>query len=657
MSTTRHHIETDQPLTRAADVRAASLDREARTVDVVISTGAMVRRRGWTGEYDEAIPVDRARLDRINSIGAVLDNHRSWGSVADTLGAVVPGSVRVEGSALVGTLRFARTDKGDQVLGLIEDGILRAVSVGYDVDEYTETKPKDRTDGGKRSLLQPTSWTPYEVSVVQMPADAGATVRAEGAPEIRRYAVRSTEETTIMAETTQTQQAPAIDEAKVRAEERKRFSERLARFEAIGTSHKLDLAKVRALVEKNDDDGAVGLAMLEMAAQRQQNDIIAHAQPPQATIGREAADKLIEARSLGLAARMLPNRYGPKATDEAVRGAMRMSLLDHARSALEAAGIRARDLDKRQVAEMALSSQFLRSGGLQSTSDFPYLLANTQNKILMDLYQERQSPWRAFARRMDRPDFKSFTMPQRSAAPSLQEVPESAIVPRDSYAERTPETGRLKTAGITVAFTRQMLINDDLAAFTESTLGLAAAAIRHEDDTANALITANPTMADNETLFSSAHANISTGTGAPSIDNLHLAMITMAAQTGLKGERLNLRPRFLYSAFKENLTAQQVLATPPRMVPVTAATTLAQDATGLELLWDNRLSDGSGVSDWYLIADPAQAPGLYYGGLEGDPSPRLSMEVEFSTDGIVRKLVHDFNAWLADYRWIVQTTD
>lgn len=660
MSTTRQHIDTE-PLTRQAAVRSATLNRDARTVDVVISTGAIVRRRGWIDEWDEALPVDRARLDRLNSIGVVLDNHRAYGSVLNTLGAVVPGSVRVEGKDLVGSLRFARTETGDQVLSLIEDGVLRAVSVGYDVDEFEETRAKDRTDGGKRSLLTPTSWEPYEVSVVQMPADAGATIRADEPTHSRRIAVRSTEETT-MAEQTQTtaaQAAPALDEQAIRAAERKRFSERLTRFETLAASLKLDTAKVRALVEGNDNDGEVGLKMLEMAQRRQQDDnAIAKPQPPAVSIGREASEKLLEARSAGLMARMLPNRYGgTKVTDAEVKGAMRMSLLDHARAALEASGIRARDIDKRQVAEMALSSQFLRAGGLQSTSDFPYLLANTQNKILLDLYVERQSPWRAFARRMDRPDFKQFTMPQRSAAPSLQALPESGQVQRYSYSERTPEVGILKTAGISVAFTRQMLINDDLAAFTESTLGLAASAIRYEDDTVNALITTNPTMADSEQLFSVAHANINSTTGAPSIDNIHNAMVVMAAQTGLKGERLNLRPRYLYSAFKENLTAQQVLATPPRLVPVTAATTLAQDASGLELLWDNRLSDGSGVSDWYVIADPAQAAGIYYGGLEGDPSPRLSMEVEFSTDGVVRKLVHDFNAWLADYRWIVQTTD
>lgn len=658
MSGAPQHYE-GPALRREAQVRATSLDREARTVEVVMSTGALVRRRGWISEWDEGLPVDRARLERINTIGVMLDNHRAWGSVVDTLGSVVPGSVRVEGRDLVGRVRFARTERAEAVMDLIADGHLRAVSLGYDVDEFEEIKPKDRADGVQRTLLVPTAWEPYEVSVVQMPADAGAVVRSDETAQIRRYRVRSTEETTMPEPTTQTTAAPQTTQQPDAAAIARGAIERLTRYEQLGASLGIDPAVVRKLCADVHDDAAVNTRMLELAAQRQATQNVDRAVTSDAAVqrGADEADKAVQAITNGLAARMMPTRYGNKLTDAAERRASRMSLIDLARQSLVAAGVRGVDaMSKNEIASLALSNH-VRAGGLSSTSDFPYLLANTQNKILLDLYVERRAPWQRFCRRMDRPDFKQFTMPQRSAAPSLQVVEESGIINRGAYGERTPETGKLKTAAITVAHTRQMIINDDLGAFNESTLGLASAAGRYEDDTVMALITGNPTMADTFTLFHGNHGNISASTGAPSVDTIHAAMLKMTAQTGLKGERLNLTPRFLLGAFREYLTAQQVLTPPPRLVAAASSNVAAQEALGLELLWDERLSDGSGVSDWYLIADPSQVAGIYYGGLEGDPSPRLSMDMEFSTDGVVRKLVHDFYGSLADHRWIVQTTD
>ena len=51
--------------TRAADVRPGSWDEAARTVEVIASTGAMVRRYGFMSEYDEEIPVTEQVFDLV----------------------------------------------------------------------------------------------------------------------------------------------------------------------------------------------------------------------------------------------------------------------------------------------------------------------------------------------------------------------------------------------------------------------------------------------------------------------------------------------------------------------------------------------------------------------------------------------------------------
>jgi HK97 family phage prohead protease len=157
----------------------ASIDVDARTIDVVMSAGAQVRRSSWRdGDYIEelAMKPGNIRTDRLNSGAAMLDSHDYWSGTRAILGAVVPGSVKVAGGELRGKVKFSRSEEGERAFQDAKDGILRFVSVGYithkfEVDE--ETSPPTR---------RATDWEPYEVSVVAMPADPNAGFRSAIAP-------------------------------------------------------------------------------------------------------------------------------------------------------------------------------------------------------------------------------------------------------------------------------------------------------------------------------------------------------------------------------------------------------------------------------------------------------------------------------------------
>ena len=79
------------PLSLRADIGPRSIDDEERTVELIFTTGAGVRRRDfWTGkEYIEVLSLDQkaVRLDRLNDGAPLLDTHSAW-SVADQLGDV-----------------------------------------------------------------------------------------------------------------------------------------------------------------------------------------------------------------------------------------------------------------------------------------------------------------------------------------------------------------------------------------------------------------------------------------------------------------------------------------------------------------------------------------------------------------------------------------
>ena len=111
----------------------------------------------------------------------------------------------------------------------------------------------------------------------------------------------------------------------------------------------------------------------------------------------------------------------PKApTDDTVKRMARTRLIDLADAYLVARGVRTAGMSIGRIAELALTMR--SGGGLGTTSDFPGLLANTANKLLEIGYAESPSPWRQFARRVDRPDFKEFSIVRRSGAPRLTKV-------------------------------------------------------------------------------------------------------------------------------------------------------------------------------------------------------------------------------------------
>jgi len=161
------------PLSVRADV--ASVDQAARTVDLIFSTGAAVERYDWIRDtrYLEKLSLDpkAVRLERLNTAGPLLDAHSAW-SITDQIGAVEPGSARIEKGQARATVRFSKRDAVTPIWNDVVDGILRSVSVGYRVYAFEET-----TADGKIPTRTAVDWEPYEVSLVPMPADTGAKVR------------------------------------------------------------------------------------------------------------------------------------------------------------------------------------------------------------------------------------------------------------------------------------------------------------------------------------------------------------------------------------------------------------------------------------------------------------------------------------------------
>jgi len=163
----------------------STINVEERTVELVWSTGAQVRRASWSrGDYIEELSMapGAVRLDRLNKGAPLLDAHDSY-SLRSQIGVVQRAWLNGnEGRALV---KFSRRDDVESIFQDVIDGIYRNVSVGYKVHKT------ERDETGTVPVERAVDWEPYELSLVPIPADAGAQVRSEEPPATQPEKERS----------------------------------------------------------------------------------------------------------------------------------------------------------------------------------------------------------------------------------------------------------------------------------------------------------------------------------------------------------------------------------------------------------------------------------------------------------------------------------
>ena len=122
-------------------------------------------------------------LSRLNEIGVVLFNHDRNKVIGKILNA------RIENRRGVAEIEFDSDEASETVYQKVKSGTLKGVSVAYAVDSWEEVMPgKQSADGrftGPCSIAR--KWTPYEVSIVSVPADptvgVGRTMDAASDPD------------------------------------------------------------------------------------------------------------------------------------------------------------------------------------------------------------------------------------------------------------------------------------------------------------------------------------------------------------------------------------------------------------------------------------------------------------------------------------------
>jgi hypothetical protein len=658
---------------RTAELAPNTADAQARTVEVIWSAGARVRRASFFGEpYDEELSLDPAhvRLERLNAGAPFLKVHE-LGALDAVIGSVVPGSARLENGRGIALVRISERDDVEPIWRDIQAGHIRAVSIGYQVHRFEVSKP----DGG-RELWRAVDWTPFEVSAVPVGADPAAGFRAQqslhdcvlhrrDASTPRQGASPMTDQTqtpaAAAAEPHATEETQMTDPTNTGAEPQARaFETRALPQAAPVTPPDTDAIATRAREGERDRvstiydlagrlnlergfaedlvkrgvsvDESRRLILDQVAARSDETRTFPHVSIPLG--GR---DERVTRRDA--VANALLHRYSPTLfqLDDSARQYRGMSLLELARESLTNAGVNTRGLSRDEVATRSL----------HSTSDFPEILSAVTNKTLRQAYETYPRTFMLFCRQVLATDFKAMNRVQLGEAPQLLEVGESGEFKRGTLGE-SKESYKVKTYGRVVAITRQTLINDDLDAFTRIPAMYGNSIAQLESDVVWGIITANPAMADGNALFHTTHKNLA-GTGtALAVDAVGAARAAMALQTGFdKKTVLNIRPAFLIVPAALELKAEQLVA--QNLVPADSTKVVPQSIRTLSPISEPRL-DAASATSWYLAASPNQIDTIEYAYLEGQQGAYIETRNGFDVDGVEIKCRLDFGAKAIDWR-------
>ena len=133
----------------------------------------------WWGT--EILSHDEGAVDltRLNTIGCVLYNHNRDKVIGKIL------SAKIEDSRGIAEIEFDEDAESDVVYQKVASGTLKGVSVGYMVEVWEDVAANKKSSDGRFTgpCSIATKWTPYEVSIVSVPADPTVGVGRNHEPE------------------------------------------------------------------------------------------------------------------------------------------------------------------------------------------------------------------------------------------------------------------------------------------------------------------------------------------------------------------------------------------------------------------------------------------------------------------------------------------
>ncbi|MBX9698220.1 MAG: terminase, partial [Acetobacteraceae bacterium] len=618
----------------------------------------------------EAVRMDALRSGR----APVLDTHRRAGT-RDVLGRVT--AARLEAGRGYATLQFSGADDVEPVWQRVADGTLQSVSVGYRVHRY-EPRPDAATG---QTIHRAVDWEPYEISIVPVPVDGLAVIRGEGDQGTPATAIEpalTIPEEPLMPETTPEIPAapsapppasppitppqenpvtttappeptraapPAPDLDAIRAEAERAAVERIAAYEPV-------LAGARGLVTPDMLDAMREAAIRDRISPEVLRgrlwDAFAQSAPrpslparPETGPGQDDPASLLDAMAEALAARSMPGYQAPSTGPGAGR---HVEFMGWRPSDMMGELLRARG--ERNIPR---NPTILAERAFHTTSDFPALLSAAANKMLLAAYAPAQPTYRTLFLRRDFRDFKPHRHLRVGDFPNLVALSENGEIQAGTMSE-SQELVFLQTFARRIRVTRQMLVNDDLGAFTDFASMIGRRVADFENATAYALV--NSATGDGPTLITGAAAVFGTAAArankASAGTLLDLTNLALGRAAVMRQRTLDGLPIAVGASMRLLVGPNQELAA--RQLTVSVQATQTSNANVYAGFIQPLVEPLIPANRWYLFSDPFAAPVYVYGYLNGAEGPQVTTGNVQGVDGVEVSVIFDFGVGAIDWR-------
>ncbi len=557
--------------------RFGDYDEGAYTFKAIVATNTPVQRRDQKGPFLEVLDPAGLIFDPTHDL-PLLENHMQ--SARSICGAV--RELKIDGPSVKATIHLSNADDLEPIRQRLKDGSLKSVSAGYRVHRWDESR--DPAIGQRTKTA--TKWEILEVSLVAIPADPNAT--------IQRSLTMPFDLNT-----------------------RNQLIETLRSACGLASNWGEDLGE-EAVTDDQVREAARD-AMTQRAA-------------PAIRVQTRSNDNPAEVQTR--AADALAFRMGSGSLPDASREFVNMSLMEHARDAVQRAGHSVRGMSSDEVLQRALT-----------TSDFPLVVSNAANKVVADGYRIAESPLKVLFRQRSLSDFKTSTAVRLGGMGMLAEMTESGEFTATSRGEEG-ETLQLRTFGRRLDLTRKLIINDDLGLFADTTRALGEAAAATEAQLMVDLLLGTDKLSDGQRLFHASRSNIVAPAGDV-IEALTAGRLVLRKQTNLDGKTpIQATPKYVVCGPSMETKLEIALMT----IQPTDTASVNPHAGKYQLLVDPRITDDT----WFVFADPAQCAVFNQAVFSTAPGPQIQRQEAWDTLGVSFRCWMDTGVGFAGWRGAVK---
>ena len=625
--------EERQNLARYRSSTVGTFNAENRTVE--ISFASQTPCPDYWGDAEVLRCTDEAmnteRFDQ--GVMPILYNHDR----DEVIGK--PLKIWCENGVARALIQFAETEKAKEIMGMVRDGYLKGVSVGYRVSEWEWTPTgeisKENVPGPCYTAVR---WEAFEVSIVTVPADATVGVRSLPFPDDGELNIveNTRKEGNQMANVIDNQTrgaqepaptpAPAPNDDGIRAAQTAE-RERCSAIMSLCAQFSVDDAQRDAWISGGSSIETVNRELLGILSQRN----TPAPAPAPVQVGPTASEQMRAAYRDSI---LMGRGFRVENPAEGARDMVGMSAREIAREMLHRDGAK-------NVFRMSDSEVFERA---MTTGNFTELLNDTVRASMLTGYNEAQTTFEAFTTVGSLNDFKIDKRYILNGADEPELIPENGEFKHAEIGSNMV-TVSLTTDGIAFAYTRQLFINDDMGVLTTLPSKFAAGFKRKINRLSYEALTG--------IAYNAKNGNLVTVGAAPSTQSLSAARQLLRKQKDMSGKyKLNLTPALLIVPTKHETIANQLIRSD---ADPNGAHSGIYNAfrNSMSVVVDSALDDID-EDAWYIGATKGQVAGIEINYLRGNQTPVLESKTAWDTLGMNFRMYLDFGIKALDYRGFVK---